>query len=182
MIAVYRFSDELEGQILVDLLQEQGIEATIHSWRDTAYDGLRLHMAATGEILVGDEHEEKARRIITEYHESLPTPVTSDPETLRLKAEIARKSLRLGQFMLWTLLPAMVAIGIWLIFRGGVQTVLFGVTLLAVAGLFFWGFSERKRSDLRTIQAAAKTDEANDHTPKSAPDKPDADTPHSPKG
>jgi hypothetical protein len=171
MIVVHRFVDELEAQILVDTLQNQGIEATIRSRRDAVWDGLPLNMAAAGEILVADEHVGKARAIVAEYLESLPKSGDSDPETLRWKAEIARKTLRYDQITLWIAMPATVAFCVWLMVGGRVERVVCGVIILALACLVFWLDRLNRRKYLRAIEEAAKLDEANDRMDKSATDK-----------
>ena len=66
--AIYRPPDELMGNAVRDLFEENGIPAMIRSFQIPAYDGLaRLMRPVWGEVLVAEEDMARARELLDAF-------------------------------------------------------------------------------------------------------------------
>jgi hypothetical protein len=67
--------NEAEALVLKVVLQEHGIEATIISFHDTAYDGLYQSQYGWGVIRVKESDYLQAQRVISEWKHAAPEDV-----------------------------------------------------------------------------------------------------------
>jgi hypothetical protein len=58
--------NRFEGDRISQTLQEAGIPFLIKSFLDTAYDGLYIPQKGWGNVMVSENHQEEAERIISE--------------------------------------------------------------------------------------------------------------------
>lgn len=61
---IYVADSDLEGQYLVDALEQEGIPAMYRSYRDTAYDGLFTQTLGAGVIVTTQEMAQPALEIV----------------------------------------------------------------------------------------------------------------------
>jgi len=69
--------NRFEGDRISQALTEAGIPFLIKSFMDTAYDGLYIPQKGWGAVMVPEEFEEKAERIVAEIRETF-TAETED--------------------------------------------------------------------------------------------------------
>jgi len=58
--------NRFEADVFSDALSKEGIPHLVRSFEDTAYDGIYVSQKGWGEILVYEEHFERAKEIIEE--------------------------------------------------------------------------------------------------------------------
>ena len=77
--------NDAEAQALASLLRQHGIEASIRSFRDTAYDGLFQAQYGWGVLRVAEKDYDSARIIVQQWQEAAPRhlPWQDDADTLR---------------------------------------------------------------------------------------------------
>lgn len=64
--------NDAEANAIKAILDEQGIDAKIHSFHDTAYDGLFQSQFGWGIIRVSENDFEEAQRIVQEWKSASP--------------------------------------------------------------------------------------------------------------
>ncbi|MDD5582107.1 MAG: hypothetical protein PHS99_02700 [Candidatus Marinimicrobia bacterium] len=60
MIPVYRFTNEIEAQVLSQVLDEEGIPYRVRSFRDSAYNGIYQMQKGWGQL---ESHEKFRKKI-----------------------------------------------------------------------------------------------------------------------
>lgn len=98
--------NEVEANVIKSLLDENGINAEINSYHDTAYDGLYQAQYGWGVIRVAEEDFEKAKQIVEEWHNASPDEVPWE-ETQTIEKKQIKKSpitLRSSLFVISLLL------------------------------------------------------------------------------
>lgn len=63
MIPVYRFTNEIEAQILDDVLKEEGIPHRIRSFHDSAYNGIFQMQKGWGQLEAPESYKERVREL-----------------------------------------------------------------------------------------------------------------------
>jgi hypothetical protein len=151
MVVVHTFKTEAEGEALEALLRGSGIHVgIIRQSDDSAFDGLMLSEGATDRILVPEEDLGRAKGLIEEYLQSIPT--ADDAETMHWKRELASKRLRMNRAGTWILPVCMVAFGLWAIIKGTeAWGQLVGLVVIVLAIVVFRGMRERCRQDQKII-------------------------------
>ncbi|MDY6822351.1 MAG: DUF2007 domain-containing protein [Thermodesulfobacteriota bacterium] len=78
MKTVIKPENQAEASVIKSVLEENGIQAEIQSFHDTAYDGLFQSQYGWGVIRVADEDYADAKRIIEEWQNAAPDEVPWD--------------------------------------------------------------------------------------------------------
>jgi len=77
-VEVYKPRTELEGNIIRDILRDNGMEAAFNSNWSSWYDGLFVTSRGAGSIFVLEKDAETAKEIIAGYLDSLKNPEASE--------------------------------------------------------------------------------------------------------
>ena len=65
-VLIYTFQNVIEESRIRTALEEEGIEAMVRSFEDSAYDGIYTLQKGRGQIRVFEKDVEKAERIVKE--------------------------------------------------------------------------------------------------------------------
>jgi hypothetical protein len=65
--------NKFEADVISQSLEQDDIPCMIRSYRDTAYDGIFIPQKGWAAIMVPEEHETRARRIIEQLRRDLDT-------------------------------------------------------------------------------------------------------------
>jgi len=63
MISIYRFTNEIEAQILDDVLNKEGIPHRIRSFHDSAYDGMFQMQMGWGQLEAPESYKKRIREL-----------------------------------------------------------------------------------------------------------------------
>jgi len=153
MVVVHTFKTESEAGALETLLRENGIQVrVIRRSHDSAFDGLMLSQWTTDGILVPEKDLDRARGLIDEYLQSIPSQAGDDDEDSQWRRDLASKRLRANRAGKWIIALCLTALGLWAIINwSGVGAKLFGSIVIVLAIVFFWGMREQCRQDQKIV-------------------------------
>jgi len=153
MVVVHTFKTESEAGALETLLRENGIQVSvIRRSHDSAFDGLMLSPLTTDAILVPEKDLGRAKGLIDEYLQSIPSQTGDDDEDSQWKRDLISKRLRVNRVGTWIMPLCLTTLGLWAIIKwSGVGAKLFGSIMILLAMVCFCGLRERCRQDQRIV-------------------------------
>ncbi len=96
MKVLYKPDNEAEAFAIKSLLEENSIDSTIHSFHDTAYDGLYQNQYGWGVIKIFEKDFDAAQKLVTDWKDNAPEIIEYEKVTIEEDPNVGSTGSKLG--------------------------------------------------------------------------------------
>ena len=156
MAKVYKYYNQVEASKIKELLESEDIPVELRSFEEWGYDGVFRSQMGMGEILVPDEYQAKAEKIINTFTKEKEIEKVEDKELkmLALEGKIKGSKWEILLGIIYLLVGLFVGISLFLLQRRleiRIVGVFFGIIFILLAYGSFYSYKQsiKAREELK---------------------------------